>query len=1368
MMTGHLHNKFQAGIGLVLLSLPAFAGEIWTEPPFSASPQAMLAAGAAVSAPQGSDAVVLWDRRTYSFDEQGRCSRTIDRAYRVLTAAGAARWASSDSRWEPWREARPKLRARVITPDGAVHDLDPGTIAESPAGERDGVVYSDARVVRAPLPAVGVGAIVEEEIVSVETAPLPGSAVYRVYFGYGEPSEHSMLSIEAPAAWPLKYAVRLLPAMSVERLERDGRVRIAFTQVRMDALEAPEPYLPFDVPRWPHVIFSTGGSWTESARAYSKLMENQIRVDDVKDILPKALPKPSSPLELGNAVLAELHRRIRYTGVEFGEAAIVPRTPAETLKRQYGDCKDQATVLVAMLRAAGIPARLALLNAGTDQDVDPDMPGIGLFDHAIVYVPGTPEFWADPTDEFARFNELPVGDQNRFAMIVDDDGRLVKTPDAKPSENGFMETREFRLPDFGKADVVSTLETWGEVERGYRYSYRNADPKKLKSTLESYAKATYLTEATPKYEYSEPADLSKPFHLRLEMVKSGRGAASESDAAVSIPFWSLTNQLPEVFFAEDQPNKRRKGSLVLPVPYTGEWRYKILPAPGFKPGTVAESGTQKLGPAVLTKEFKAQPDGSVLATIRFDTVKRLYSADEVEALKADLRSLAKSPVPIVRFDQAGAALLNAGRIRDALDEFRRLAAAQPKSALHRTQIARALLAAGAAESARQEARLATGLDPASPVAFATLGWILQHDLVGRRFRKGSDLAGAEAAYRKSVELDPEDNDTRTNLAILLESEPDGIRYQSKEKLDLAIFEYKALEGKLKNGLERNILFALLFAKRFDELRELAVKQDANATTNALLLAAVAGSAGGAQAVAEARKRIDDDASRRAALLSAGQWMLKLRNYEQAADLMEAAVEGSSQAAEQRPRIDAIRKAKPYEEIVASNKTPTGPLYRVLQRIFSSRPGDQVPLQLFTSDSGLRKPELWKAIQTGMAPFRNQLVKAGLPVDVLIDMAFAVMQVKVEGDDAGGYRVRTELVSPNGSNRFTAYVIREEDIYRLVSLNDTESIGPVVLNCLERGDEKSARRWLDWAREQNTLAGGDDPLAGQAFPRIWTRGSNAGTETIRQAAASLMASGPDAAKAVDILKDACTKAASDADRMKFEVALATAYSTLEKPQDLLPIAQDMLRVYPDSDAAFGATLMALQRLKTWDDAERVIAERLARRPEDHAALSAAMGLASLRGDFPKAIGIGKQIAASAEATTVDLNNLAWDYLVAGSAPPEAIETAQKAVQMSKSQDFNVLHTLAALYAEAGKTAEARELMLQGMEVGGQDEPEGSSWYVFGRIAEQYDIRDAALADYQRLKKPSSEIGIESSTWTLAQRRIAALKAPTASPAATSAH
>ena len=92
----------------------------------------------------------------------------------------------------------------------------------------------------------------------------------------------------------------------------------------------------------------------------------------------------SPPRDYIARIVERLHREVRYTGVEFGDARLIPEFPAETLRRRFGDCKDKSTLLVAALRASGIEAYLALLSAGDDQDVSPDLPGLGMFDHAIV------------------------------------------------------------------------------------------------------------------------------------------------------------------------------------------------------------------------------------------------------------------------------------------------------------------------------------------------------------------------------------------------------------------------------------------------------------------------------------------------------------------------------------------------------------------------------------------------------------------------------------------------------------------------------------------------------------------------------------------------------------------------------------------------------------------------------------------------------------------------------------------------------------------------------------------------------------------------------------------------------------------------
>ena len=142
----------------------------------------------------------------------------------------------------------------------------------------------------------------------------------------------------------------------------------------------------------------------------------------------------------------------------------MPHNPAETLALKYGDCKDKATLLVAMLRAAGIPSYVALLNAGSRLDVPSELPGMGLFDHAIVYVPGKP-CTLDRCDRSIRTpGQLPINDQGRHALIARPESTaLTLTPESASRDNVLLELREIRLGENGPATVIEKTLPIGRV-----------------------------------------------------------------------------------------------------------------------------------------------------------------------------------------------------------------------------------------------------------------------------------------------------------------------------------------------------------------------------------------------------------------------------------------------------------------------------------------------------------------------------------------------------------------------------------------------------------------------------------------------------------------------------------------------------------------------------------------------------------------------------------------------------------------------------------------------------------------------------------------------------------------------------------------
>ena len=145
--------------------------EPWKTPHFSIEPKTLYEAASAVAAPEGANVTILEDDDSYTFDEAGRIEHVGYFIYKVITQKGAEEWDYLAVGWEPWHDARPVIRARVIAPDYSEHPLDPKTITEEPARGGDYKIYSDGKRLRAPFPAIAPGVVVEGEYIVRETEP---------------------------------------------------------------------------------------------------------------------------------------------------------------------------------------------------------------------------------------------------------------------------------------------------------------------------------------------------------------------------------------------------------------------------------------------------------------------------------------------------------------------------------------------------------------------------------------------------------------------------------------------------------------------------------------------------------------------------------------------------------------------------------------------------------------------------------------------------------------------------------------------------------------------------------------------------------------------------------------------------------------------------------------------------------------------------------------------------------------------------------------------------------------------------------------------------------------------------------------------
>jgi len=1047
----------------------------WNLPALSAKPEDILHAASSSPAPTNGDIEMLFEEHVYKLDEQGRQHRVQRRVYRYLTDKGVDDWSCTEADWSPWCEEKPIFRVRVITPDGQAHALDQESIGEAPAEQDTPNLFSDEKLLRGPLPAISVGAVVEEEVETREIRPLfDRGIVERFLLAQQYPVRKLRLVIDAPAALPLKYKVIDSDTVPV-RTEGKQRVRLVFDLGPLPATESPEDYLPAEDTKTPQVVFSTGKSWNDVAAAYASLIESHLDMELVRPLAKKAAAEATDRDKIVERLLAWLRGQIRYTGVEFGKGAIVPRSSRDTLARRYGDCKDQATLLVAMLRAAGIRGQVALLRSGRYGDVEPSLPGLGDFDHAVVYIPGDRPMWIDPSARCAPAGYLPLLDQDRWAMLASPETReLIRTQRMDYRANTGEQVFDLFPLEYGKGRVRVTVTCGGSCEEELREDYASLGIKALRKHWKEFLKEQFHVQAAPRLEFNSPLDLAKPFHVTAEVPDARIGQFDEAAATISLQPDGLFERLPGLLRGVESEDTEsaadhaggslpaeRKGPMLLPEPHIRQLQYRIhLPA-GFTPKALPASSLKRYGPATISQKYEMSGDDVIVASFRLDTGPGRFTAEEVEDLRQAIAELAKdetTPWEVkIRLENIAARHMAAGRAAEALAQARAELARHADRADQHSHYARLLLKAGLGDAARAEARRAIELEPHSAAAYANLGRTLTYDLLGRHFRPGIDWAGAAEAYGKALELDPSDVATRMDYAILLEHDEDGLRYAPGTRLDEAVAEYRKAQRQLgpRNRLEQlevNLALALLFSEKYAELEKLAARAEKSTAWRGFLVAAMAARQGVLDADRKASEISADADARREIVQDAAEYLQQARLYRQASALYEAAAQGSPKADELRAKAKAFAAMRRMEDGELAQDAPRRLVQQLLAAGLSgSKARARIPA-LFVStaspaDRAAALESLYRTVHPALETARANQVPPLRIIDGVLQS-----EIKVEGDAKAGFVLH---VSGEQLNDSIWRVAIEEGEARLLPPRASVAVP-------SGGDQVAQRNNLAWA------------------------------------------------------------------------------------------------------------------------------------------------------------------------------------------------------------------------------------------------------------------------------------------------------------------
>jgi len=456
--------------------------------------------------PADHDGVVLLDEEFHYIDEKGRRYWVDHRVNKAVNDSGAKENAEEI---HGYRKANQKIHlilAQTILPDGKRMPVRPGAaILQSPQRQADDSLYDDHGELRLIFPNVKSGAVTESIVLIEESRfRIPGEFTASYPWAAGWPIGKLRRVLEMPSALADRLKISVIghgvPEVEKQQIAR-GRTRLVWESGNVRALRN-EPNRPPTEQVGPALWLTTLPDWDALVKWYAPLVGERSKL---KPSLSKQIDEwtkdAHTPAETIGILMARVARDVRYTGLEFGVADLQPHDCNEVWENQYGDCKDKANLLRAMLQHKGITAYLTLINTEHVGRVERRSPDYRQFNHAIVAVEREPGqyLFCDPTISFAGPGLLSPNDADRDVLLVKPGpAEWAHTPGQDAGSLHF--DLELKLAADGELSGWLTQDTKGYYGVADAEYFRGLDKDRLRErareTVQGFFKGAEIVDVT--------------------------------------------------------------------------------------------------------------------------------------------------------------------------------------------------------------------------------------------------------------------------------------------------------------------------------------------------------------------------------------------------------------------------------------------------------------------------------------------------------------------------------------------------------------------------------------------------------------------------------------------------------------------------------------------------------------------------------------------------------------------------------------------------------------------------------------------------------------------------------------------------------
>lgn len=473
-------------------------------------------------APQPSDypnsnTATLYYAKRYELRDDGKITYRLHALRKVLTEEGR-NIAEFGIAYSAFYERVQIKIARTILPDGQVVAVRPGDIRDTPVYTGT-ALYEDTRQKQFVFPQVQVGAVLELEYEVLETPRMPRFFYEQFWLQSAKPMLRATTEVIIGKGWNIRYRVVNSDLKPTHETLPDGRTRYRFQYEWRKEIK-PEPYMPPPHRLYGWVEIASEVSWQQVDEWWAQLAKGRDQLPaEVRKRVQAIVKKHKEPIDRLREIYHQVQRRIRYVAVELGQSGYQPHSASQVWNAKYGDCKDMSTLLVGMLREAGIQANWVLIGLNSRQwQPDERWAGPLSFDHCIVRAQiGERVYWLDATGGMLGLGEIPTPLRGAKGLVIGTGGRLETLPGFSLDDPLLDLRLKTRIRPDTSARLQLEMICYHDAALSARQGFRDMGPIELAQLREALPQQFGPKGKTLHLTYSDPNRWDQPFSLKVEL-----------------------------------------------------------------------------------------------------------------------------------------------------------------------------------------------------------------------------------------------------------------------------------------------------------------------------------------------------------------------------------------------------------------------------------------------------------------------------------------------------------------------------------------------------------------------------------------------------------------------------------------------------------------------------------------------------------------------------------------------------------------------------------------------------------------------------------------------------------------------------------